>query len=111
MNFYKKYEIFMENKNISIDNKLKVINNKRLKRSTKFIYTKDIMISDIKEVIETIGKDIQWVNPKVIWSKEGYIDTNKKLTKWKDISESTLQKLIYDMNTIFIYGYGSNQFI
>jgi len=31
--------------------------------------------------------------------------------RWEDMSEKTLERFISDMNTIFIYGYGSNQVI
>lgn len=97
------------NENTSIDNKLNKINSRIKKRSLKFVYGKEQMIDDIKEVVNAIGGVIKWINPKVTWTMDYFIDSNGKSIKWEDISEKTLETFISQMNSIFIYGYGSNQ--
>jgi hypothetical protein len=99
-----------EDKN-DIDNKLNIINNKRKRRSFKFVYDKEQMINDIREVVQIVGGKITWSNPNVIWTMDEFIGTDGKSRKWEDMSKKTLESFIGDMNTIFIYGYGSNQVI
>jgi hypothetical protein len=94
-----------ENTPEDIDNKLNKINNRRKKRSPKFVYGKEQMIDDIKEVINVIGGVIKWINPKVTWTIDYFIDSNGKSIKWEDMSEKTLETFILQMNSIFIYGY------
>ena len=50
----KKFNHFI-NENTSIDNKLNKINSRIKKRSLKFVYGKEQMIDDIKEVVNAIG--------------------------------------------------------
>lgn len=98
-----------ENTSEDINNKLNKINSRIKKRSPKFVYEKEQMISDIKEVVNVCGGVIKWINPKTVWTMDYFIDSNGKSTKWEDMSERTLETFISQMNTIFIYGYGSNQ--
>jgi hypothetical protein len=107
----KNFNQFINENKSDIDDKLNIINNKRKRRSGKFLYTKEQIISDIREVIQTIGGKITWSNPNVIWTMDEFIDSKGNSTKWEDMSEKTLERFISEMNSIFIYGYGSNQVI
>jgi len=107
----KKFNQFINEDKNDIDNKLNIINNKRKKRSFKFVYDKEQIINDIREVLQVVGGKITWLNPNVVWTIDGFIDSKGNSIKWEDMSEKTLDRFISDMNTIFIYGYGSNQVI
>jgi hypothetical protein len=107
----KNFNQFINEDKNDIDNKLNIINNKRKRRSVKFAYDKEQMINDIREVVQIVGGKITWSNPNVIWTMGEFIDSKGNSTKWEDMSEKTLERFISDMNTIFIYGYGSNQVI
>jgi len=110
MKFLRKFNESVESFR-DIDYKLNIINNRRKKRSNRFLYTKEQMINDIKEVIQTIGGKITWKNPEVIWTMDEFIDSNGNSIKWEDMSLNMLESFIPIMNSIFIYGYGSNQTI
>jgi hypothetical protein len=107
----KNFNQFINEDKSDIDDKLSIINNKRKRRSGKFVYTKEQIISDIREVVQIVGGKITWSNPNVIWTMDEFIDSKGNSIKWEDMSEKTLERFISDMNTIFIYGYGSNQVI
>jgi len=61
--------------------------------------------------VQTVGGKITWLSPKVIWTMDKFIDSRGNSIKWEDMSEKTLERFISDMNTIFIFGFGSNQVI
>ena len=105
----KNFNQFINENKSDINDKLNTINKKRKRRSGKFVYTKEQIISDIREVIQTIGGKITWSNPNVIWTMDEFIDSKGNSTKWEDMSEKTLEQFISEMNSIFIYGYSSNQ--
>lgn len=97
-----------------INRKLNDINHKRQKRkrcrTMDYDQIKQRMIDDIKEVIAITGT-IKWINPSVVWTTNYFIDTHNHVIAWNDLSIDALQSFVSDMNSMFIFGFGSNQIV